>query len=701
MRRAAGGGRTRWARGLAAAGAIARASASAALVAGATMLGMLGDAGAARAVVLSVEIAKRTPVLEGKAFGEAGAYELIEGIVHFGFDPQNEANARVTDIALAPRNEKGLVEADADFVVVQPVDPAKRRGIGLFDVPNRGRRLGLAAMNRVPLDFMAGAGLDPTKASDWGDGFLMEQGLSILWVGWQADVPKAPGMLGLRVPVARQKDGSKIRGLARSDWVVDAPVDRLALAVDGHLPIPAADPGSSQNVLTRRRAREGEREVVPRRSWQFDATRTGIVAKPLLWGKAKFEAGFIYELVYVAEDPPLVGLGFAAYRDFASFALFDGKSPFAVKHGVADGSSQSGRFLRHLLYEGFHVDEAGRSVFEGVIIRIGGAGRGGFNHRFAQPGRVGNPFANFFYPGDELPFTSRTSEWKGRRGGLLDRARATGALPRIFQINGGYEYWGRAAALIHMTADGSADVDPLENERLYHVAGAPHLATPFPPPPETAVAPGLYRGSAVDSGGIQRALLVRMLEWIESDEPPPPSNVPTIAAGTLVDPGQVAFPLTELVRPRSPHVAYPLDFGPNWPSGIIDFEPPKLVPPFAIRVPGVDRFGNEATGVRPVELRVPIGTHAPFALRTGAPFATDEMVGYLGSFAPFARRDVDRRQGDRRPSLESLYPSAEAYREAVEKAVAALIEEGFLLPRDRDGAVEAALARWKWATAAP
>ncbi|MBK7948450.1 MAG: hypothetical protein IPK00_06825 [Deltaproteobacteria bacterium] len=659
-------------------------------------------AGAAQAVVLSVEITKRVPVLEGRIFGEAGAYELIEGVVHFGFDPQNEANARVSDIALAPRNAKGLVEASADFVVVQPVDPAKRRGLGLFDVPNRGRRLGLTAMNRVPLDFMAPATLDPTKAADWGDGFLMEEGLSILWVGWQADVPKAPGMLGLRVPVARQKDGTKIRGLARSDWVLDAPIDRLALSVDGHLPIPAAEPGSSQNVLTRRRSREGEREIVPHRSWQFDATRTAIVSKSLFWGRSQFEAGWIYELVYVAEDPPLVGLGFAAYRDFASFALFDEKCPFPVKRSVADGASQSGRFLRHLLYEGFHVDEAGRSVFDGVIIRIGGAGRGGFNHRFAQPGRVGNPFANFFYPGDEFPFTSRTSEWKDERGGLLDRARATGALPRIFQINGGYEYWGRAAALIHMSADGVADVEPLENERLYHIAGAPHFAaTAFPPPENSLVVPGLYRGNPLETSGIQRALLVRMLEWVDGDEPPPPSNVPTIAAGTLLPPEKIAFPLTELVRPRSPHVAYPLDFGPNWPAGILDFQPPKAVAPFAIRVPGVDRFGNEATGVRPIELRVPIGTHAPFALRTGAPFATDEMVGYIGSFAPFARRDVDRRQGDRRPSIETLYPSAETYREAVEQAVTALVEEGFLLPRDRDGAIEAALARWRWATGAP
>jgi len=653
-------------------------------------------AGPASAVVLGLEITKREPVLGGKAFGQAGAYEMIEGEVRFGFDPQSEANARVSDIALAPRNADGLVEATADFVVLQPVDPAKRRGMGLFDVPNRGRRLGLAALNRSALDLTSAATLDAAKPADWGDGFLMEEGLTVLWVGWQSDAPDFPGSMRLRVPVARQKDGTRIRGLARSDWVVDAPAASLPLAVDGHAPIPAADPTSGQNVLTRRSSREGTREVVPRKSWQFDRARTSIVARAGPFRKSDFAPGFIYELVYIAEDPPLVGLGFAAFRDFASYALFDEACPFRVKRSVADGSSQSGRFLRHLLYEGFHVDEAGRSVFDGVIIRIGGAGRGGFNHRFAHPGRVGNPFANFFYPGDEFPFTSRASRFGKKSAGLLDRARATGALPRLFQINTGYEYWGRAASLIHMTPDGVSDVEPLENERLYHIAGAPHYSLPFPPAEATATAPGLYRGSSVDTSGIHRALLVHMLEWIERDDPPPPSNVPTIAAGTLVEPAKIVFPFSELVRPRSPHVGYPFDFGPNWSAGIIDFEPPKPVAPFAIRVPGTDRFGNEATGIRPLELRVPIGTYAPFALRTGAAFATDEMVGYVGSFAPLARTDEAKRRGDRRPSFTALYPTAETYQQQVEKAVAELVEEGFLLPRDRAHAEEAALARQRW-----
>ena len=234
---------------------VERAASPRALLSGAVLLGaltllavVLALAGSAAAAVLSIEIEKRIPVLGGKKFGDSGAYEMIEGQVRFGFDPQSEANARVTDIRLAPRNAEGLVEASANFVVLQAVDPEKRRGIGLFDVPNRGRRLGLAAMNRSAMDIATGTTLDPQNPSDWGDGFLMEEGLTVLWVGWQSDAPEFPGSLRLRVPVARQADGSRIRGLARSDWVVDAPAKSLPLAVDGHTPIPAADPSSTQKI---------------------------------------------------------------------------------------------------------------------------------------------------------------------------------------------------------------------------------------------------------------------------------------------------------------------------------------------------------------------------------------------------------------------------------------------------------------------
>ncbi|MCA9504925.1 MAG: hypothetical protein KC616_17685 [Myxococcales bacterium] len=664
-------------------------------------------ASVASARVLSIEITRRAPLLEGRAFGARGAYELIEGRVRYGFDPASEANATITDLELAPRNANGLVEAEGDFLVLQPVDPELRSGTALVGVPNRGRRLELMMLNRAAFSFGADATLDPARETDWGDGFLMERGLTVMWVGWQGDVPPMPGAMGLRVPRARERDGRPVQGLARSDWVVDQPTTRLELAVLGHLPNPAAAPDDPRNELTRRRGREAAREGVDRASWRFAEDRRAIESD------AGFEPGWIFELVYVAEDPPVIGLGFAAYRDFVSFARNDPTSPFPIERAIADGSSQSGRFLRHLLYEGFDRDEAGRGVLDGVIIRIAGAGRGGFDHRFGHPGRVGNPYESFFYPGDEFPFTSRPTRDGDRKAGLFDRmmegrkaegsgrlaqlvGRGTRWAPKVFQIDTGYEYWGRAASLVHTTPDGRADVPPHPNERLYHIASAPHMSLPFPPDPRSEVAPGLFRGSSVDTTGINRALLRHMQRWVEQGEPPPDSTIPTIAAGTLVEARSLVWPIAGLATPRSPHVAYHLDFGPRWSQGIVDRQPPVRGAAYGTRVPSLDALGSEATGIRPLELRVPIGTYLPWALRTGMPGGQDEMIGYLGSFLPLPSDEASRRPGDERPAFATLYPDRAHYEAAVSEAIDGMVEAGWLLPRDRAHAFQAAIERWEW-----
>jgi hypothetical protein len=656
------------------------------------VLAALAVAGPASAKVLRVEIERRVPIVEGEPFGERGSYELLEGRIYFGFDPASDANARVSDIGLAPRGDDGLVHAWSELVVLQPVDAERRSGTALVEVVNRGRRLALGGLNRAVLDFTRPTAFDPARRESFGDGLLMEQGLTLIWIGWQADAPDFPGAMRLRVPVARNADGSPVRGLARSDWVVDAPTGRLELAALGHRPHLAAEPNAEENVLTERTEREGERRKVARSRWRFSSDRTAILADD------GFTPGRIYELVYVAHDPPLVGLGFAAFRDIIAYAQHEPGSPFPVSRGIAIGSSQSGRFLRHFLYEGFNRDESGRQAYHGVIIHIGGAGRGGFNHRFSHPGRVGNPFANFFYPGDDYPFASRAASdlvGDGSRG-IFDRPIATQTLPKLFQINTGYEYWGRVASLIQMTPDGSRDLEPLDSERLYHLASAPHYPMPFPPAAENEVAPDVYRGSALDTTSIHRALLLHMLRWVEQGTAPPPSQVPRIALGTLVRPEDVRYPIGSLQPPRSPHKAYRQDFGAGFDRGIVGLQPPRRGPAYAVRVPQVDGLGSEQSGIRALALRAPIGSYLPWALRTGAPFAADEMTGYLGSFVPLAAGPIERSPGDARPSLSELYPDPAAYVGRVERELDALIDEGWVLPRDRGRERSAAVARWDW-----
>jgi hypothetical protein len=649
-------------------------------------------AASSQARVLRVEIERRVPIIDGQPFGEAGAYELIEGRVHFGFDPENAANARVSDIGLAPRGEDGLVHAWSELVVLQAVDPKKRSGTALVEVPNRGMRLALASFNRSELTFGTQPVLDPGKRDDWGDGFLMEQGLTVIWAGWQVDAPEMPGGMRLRVPVAVNSDGSAVRGLARSDWVVEQPTSELALATRGHRAHTAADPASKDDVLTRRFTREGKREVVPRSQWRFSDDRTHVLTNEPL-------APAVYELVYAAKGPPLVGLGLAAFRDIAAYAERGAGAAFPVTRSVAIGSSQSGRFLRHFLCEGFNRDESGQPVYEGAIINIAGGGRGGFNHRFSHPGRAGNPFQNFFYPGDDFPFTSRPVKGRGAESetGLFDRAVKSKSLPKIFQMNTGYEYWGRVASLIQMTPDGSEDVEPLDNERLYHVASAPHLSMPFPPAPETEVEPGVYRGSAIDTSYLARSLLLHMLRWVEDGREPPASSVPRIDAGSLVPPDSLDYPILSLKRSTTPHVAYRQDFGPRFSEGIVEYQPPRRGEPFAVRVPALDALGSEASGIRLLELTVPIGTYTPWATRSGHAFAPDEMAGYVGSFIPLLENEEQQiLRGDERPTLSELYPSKAAYTKRLDEEIQKLVAAGWLLERDRSLAREAAMQRWEW-----
>jgi hypothetical protein len=477
--------------------------------------------------------------------------------------------------------------------------------------------------------------------------------------------------------------------------VIEQATDRLELAALGHAPHPAAEPDAKQNVLTVREGRESPRRVVPRAAWHFDATGTRIVSE------SGFIPGRIYELVYVAHDPPVVGLGLAAIRDIGSYLQFDPESPFPARQGIAIGASQSGRFLRNLLHEGMNRDEAGRVVYAGMFVQIAGAGHGGFNHRFSHPGRVGNPYRNFFYPGDDFPFASRPTidPLTEHRAGLLDRLRANDAMPKLFQMNTGYEYWGRGASLIHMTPDGRKDVAPLPSERIYHVASAPHYPLPFPPAPESEIAPGIYRGSPLETSSIARALLAHLLAWVEEDRPPPASRLPRIDAATLVDPGELRNPVPGLEVPRSPHVAYRLDFGPDFDRGVVDYQPPHRGPRYGLRVPQLDALGSELGGIRAIALRAPIGSYLPWALRTGEPLAPDEMADYLGSFAPFSRTEAARAaRGDARPSLSELYESEQAYQAAVEREIEAMVADGFLLTRDRAYELREAQRRWDWMT---
>lgn len=662
-------------------------------------LGLLLPSAGMEGKVVRVVVDRREVILSGRAWGEAGAYEKLVGRIFFAFDPENSANSRVVDLEWAPVNGEGLVEAWAEFMVLQPVEASRRRGMAWVEVSNRGGKASLRYFNGS-----SSRSLDPVTEADFGDGLLLREGLTLIWVGWQWDVAPGENLLRLHVPVARLP-GGEIQGLVRADWTVDEPSETLYLghrSARAYIPV---DPQHPENVLTVRDGRMSPRKVVPREAWFFVEGSEGPQKGQLntIGMDGGFQEGKIYELVYRSSNPRVVGLGLAAIRDVLSYAKYELDSVFPVRSGVAFGVSQTGRFLRHFLHQGFNTDEGGRKVFDGMLIHTAGAGRGSFNHRFAQPSRDAHRYSAFFYPTDLFPFTSRTQQdpVTDREDGLFAGQREE-HLPRIFYTNTGYEYWGRAASLIHTSVDGTQDVEPRENERIYHLSGGQHFVGGFPPSGDARMGDGPipeYRGNPVNFLFSLRALALRLVEWTETDVTPPASAFPRIAEGTLVPPSGMAFPaLPGVASPQVVHEAYRADYGPRWGSdGIVDRQPPVLGPAFPSMVSQVDGLGNEMAGVRGMELRVPVGTFAPWNLRWGYTGNPTELNDFLGTFIPLSRTAEERDvRGDPRPSLESLYPDHDTYLEHVRAAARDLVREGFLLPEDAPRAVEEAEARWGW-----
>ncbi len=649
--------------------------------------------GPIRAEVVGIEIVRRVDILGGRSFGAAGPYQLLEGRIRFALDPANPANASIVDLAAAPRNAKGQVEAWADFAVLRPIR-AGNDGVVLFEVSNRGLKY-LANI----LDFGT-MSAHPSTKEDFGDAMLLRLGLTIVWVGWQHDVPADPDRLGLHAPIAVDPDGAPLTGLVRADWVVPRAVRSLPLAHGAHVAYPALDPNGADNTLTVRSGRYAPRQIVPRAQWRFAREGDGGVIDDPRWiyREPGFEAGQIVELVYRSGEPKVAGIGLAAIRDAMSYAKYDATSPFAAKHAIGFGISQTGRLLRHFLYQGFNSDERGRQVFDGLLIHVAGGGRGSFNHRFAQPSRDAHRYDAFFYPTDLFPFTSatQTDPVTGRTDGLYAHLDPT-HLPRVFQVNTGYEYWGRAASAIHTSSDGSRDVEPPPNERIYHLAGGQHVPGPMPPPESTRHPESrAYRGQPLDYRLPLRALFANLVDWVQKGIAPPPSAYPRIDRGDLVTIDRLRLPpIPDLGRPTVVHQADRLDFGVRWSEGIIDQEPPTLGPPFPALVPQVDSLGNETGGVRTVELEAPLASYLPWNLRKGLPGDTTELTRILGTYLALPRTEAARlADRDPRPSVASLYRDRGDYLARARQAATALVARRMLLPGDVERALSRAAAHW-------
>ena len=646
----------------------------------------------AEARVVRLRIERREVVLNGRAFGAAGSYQKLVGKVDFGLDPQLPRNGDIVDLKLAPRNARGEVESSADFYMLKPVDPRHGNGRLFYEVGNRGGK-------SILVNFQKATGSpDPTTEAEFGDGALMRQGFTLLWMGWQWDVPERAGVMRMEMPTATD-NGTRITGLVRGNFILNARADTAPVADRNHKAYAPIDPNSPDNVMTVRDEPIARGQLIPRSKWRFVDGLTVTL-------DGGFEPGRIYDVVYRTADPKVVGVGLSGARDLISFLKYDSSAdnPMpGLRYAIGWGVSQSGRYLRHFLYQGFNEDESGRRVFDGVFDQVGGAGRGSFNHRFGQASRDALQYFNILFPVDLFPFTDgpETDPESGAIDSLLGRAEKTGTAPKVFHLLTNSEYFNRAGSLVHMDPTGSKDADLPANTRVYMIASAPHGPGPFPPASNRS---GDLAGRAVlnplNYSPAIRALFRALDRWVVDDVAPPPSAYPHVADGTLTTPDRAGWPAVPGYQlPRQPLRAFHLNFGPDWNKGIVSVDPPEVGKAFVVKVPAVDADGNVRAGIRLPDIAVPLATQAGWNYRDTSIGAPNQLAGEIGSYIPFARTRAERdRAGDPRLSIEERYRNRDEYVGKFAASALDLVARGYVLSEDVADLLKHAVEHYDWAT---
>lgn len=647
----------------------------------ASLIGVAPQAAVTRLVIESRE----SPAFDGRTFGDIGAYEHISGRIVGEVDPADRRNALITDIALAPRNARGRVEYETTFTLLRPLKPARASGLLVYSVPNRGNRNLADTLN---------VGGDP------GDGFIYRRGDAILFSGWQGDLAPRRGLETITVPVARHADGSAITGPVLARFRDFGPGARTLL-LPSRRPPASLDP--SRATLTKRAAEDGAIIPIAASEWAFADCRfvpfPGTPSNLAISLRGGFDPALLYELSYTAKDPPVLGLGLAATRDVVSFFRRETRDAAGtpnpldgrVRHVVAQGVSQSGNFTKTFLHLGFNEDEAGRRVWDGVNVHIAGR-QAPLNFRFAAPGGA----ASLYEPGSEgvLWWHAWPDTARGRPtpASLLDRARAAGVVPRIFETFGSAELWSLRMSPGLVGTAAAADI-PLPPElRRYYFPGTSHggAGGGFDTTPASALNRFGLAGNPNPQRETLRALYLALIDWVAKDAEPPASTYPRLDRGELVPPEARAMGFPRIPgAPLPDQLINPLldyDFGPEFDhanlSGIITRQPPHIQRILPSLVPRVDADGNELGGIPSVLHQAPLGSYLGWSV-VAEGFYRDRAAGFGAAFIPFKTTRAERlAAGDPRPSLEERYATHHGYVNAVRQAAARSLAAGFLLPED-------------------
>jgi hypothetical protein len=651
-----------------------------------TVLIALTAALCADARIVRLVITKNEPYNHGQTYGAIGQYERVFGQAYGEVDPTNPLNSGIQDIRLAPRNARGMVEYITEFILLRPADISKTNSLLFLSLPNRG--------NVFP-----------------ADSALLARGYLFFWAAWQGDVLAGDNRLLMTVPVATE-NGKTITGQVRAEYEVNTLTPTLPLNSGyfnglSHHTYLSVSTDNATAVLTKRVHEADPRVEIDRADWAFaDCSKQPFPGNPdagLVSIKGGFDPDYIYELVYTAKDPLVLGLGFAAIRDLSAFLkheikddagnanpVLNGATTVPVKAAIMQGVSQCGNFKRTFLQLGFNQDEHKRMVFEGVNDHIG-TRRISLNIRFGRPGGGGIRREDHYFPSNEPPFTwdSSFEPISGITGGILDACNRTHTTPKIIQSFSSSEYWQLRASLRTTSPDGKTDLVIPGNVRVYLFNSTQHSPASF-----------ADKVSGFTTNGNQyqpylRALLVSLENWVMQGANPPASTYPTLANHTLVKPDNAS-----MGWPDIPGVTYNgqvndgplLNFGPLYNikmvTGILR-EPPVVVPGkyYHVLVPKVDADGNETGGVRSVTLLAPLGTYTGWSLRKKG-YGEGDLNGLNGMFIPFKHTKAEREAAnDPRLSLQERYSDHAGYVAAVTTAADKLVKQGFLLPADANGII--------------
>jgi alpha/beta hydrolase family protein len=617
---------------------------------------------------LEIKIAAVEPFAEARPFGEAGPYQRVRGTAKGELDPAAPQNRVIVDLDRAPRNARGLVEYETDFFMLRPEDPGRTHGVLVYDVTNRGRKRLFAMLDDAPGESPAEAN-DPKTAEDAGLGFSLGRGYSLVWSGWDPEAPSANNGLTARFPTATE-NGRPVTGRIRHEFHIGTRTPGNGDIV--RLPYPAISTDTWQARLTVRDRESDTRTELPAAAWEFaDVQSIRLLPRGNLFAPFK-----IYELWYEATGSKVLGIGFAAVRDLVSCLRYQ-RSETGIRHALAFGVSQSGRFLRHFLELGMNDDGHGRRVFDGVMSHVAGAGKVFANHRFGMPGRTATQHEDRLYPENWFPFGNvvATDPFSRRTGAILQGAATD---PLVIETNSSTEYWQKGASLVHTDPTGRNDADLPPNVRVYLIAGTQHGGRPGVDP---SPGPCLNPRNPHSATPALRALFLALEEWVTKGTAPPPSRVPRVADGTAVAAESVKMPAVPgfALPPGANQIVPPVDW--------VD-PPARIDNVYGALVCAVDGDGNEIAGIRLPPIAVPLGTYTGWNLYRAQP---GELADRDGSFIAFARTRQEREAaGDPRPSLEERYGTRDAYVAKIRAAAEALVADRLLLPSDTAAYVETA-----------